>query len=124
MLFTLQFTAFELAPVTVAMNCTVRPSKTDALCGETLTLTFPGSSADDPVVNAHPQAASIRQALATASPIGDFRLLGHVTDNTLLPDSAAPHELGRRKAIVRASRKTQELFHYSAPPPSWASAPH
>ncbi len=40
--FTLQFTAAELAPVTVAVNCTVAPSITVAFCGEMVTITLGG----------------------------------------------------------------------------------
>jgi hypothetical protein len=53
---TLQFTALELAPVTVAVNCAVPPSITVALCGSTITVTLGGGLSVDPPVNPHPAA--------------------------------------------------------------------
>lgn len=55
---TLQLTAGELAPVTVAANCAVPPSITVALCGETVTVTGLGGLGliGEAPVNPHPAA--------------------------------------------------------------------
>jgi len=44
---TLQLTALEVAPVTVAVNCCVCPRSTDAVAGATVTLTLGSCEFDD-----------------------------------------------------------------------------
>jgi hypothetical protein len=73
-LLTLHVTAFELVPVTVAVNCTVCPSETDAFCGDMLTVTFCGGVLELPVVNPHPQYNS-----ANATPLTPAQDLVKVT---------------------------------------------
>src|SRR5690348_8086373 len=64
---TLQFTALELAPVTIAVNCAVPPSITVALCGSTTTVTLGGGLSADPPVNPHPAAWSSAKTANTSA---------------------------------------------------------
>lgn len=70
MLLTLQFTAVELAPVTVAVNCCVCPRRTFAAAGCTVTVTFGGGFEDEPVrpqpaTNPMPAATPTHKSVAT-----------------------------------------------------------
>ncbi len=51
---TLQFTALELAPVTVAVNCCVCPSGTEAVAGCTVTVTFGGGFTEEEFASPQP----------------------------------------------------------------------
>lgn len=62
---TLQFTALELAPVTVAVNCCVWPSGTEAVAGCTVTVTFGGGFDEEEFVS--PQPGMIATAAAIAA---------------------------------------------------------
>lgn len=61
---TLQFTALELAPVTVAVNCCVWPSGIEAVAGCTLIVTFGGGFNVEEFVS--PQPGMIATAAAIA----------------------------------------------------------
>ena len=65
----LQFTAVELAPVTVAVNCSVPPKVTIALCGAMATLTLLGrfGFTDDVPVNPHPAAPRSTNATSASA---------------------------------------------------------
>jgi hypothetical protein len=62
---TLQFTALELAPVTVAVNCCVWPSGTDAVAGCTVTVTFGGGFDEEEFVSPQPGMIATTAAIAT-----------------------------------------------------------
>jgi len=72
---TLQFTAFKLAPVTLAVNCCVWPSGTDAVAGCTVTVTFGGGFDEEelvspqPEINATPAAIATQPSLHTRQPL-------------------------------------------------------
>jgi hypothetical protein len=109
-LLTLHVTALELTPVTVAMNCTVRPSETDGFCGDTLTLTFCGGPLDAPVANPHPLQSSAKHTPMSA------------TEGL----TVAAKEFGKRNEfergqLIERQDDLHELFHCGA---SWPEAPH
>jgi len=61
---TLQFTTLELAPVTVAVNCCVWPSGTEAAAGCTVTVTFGGGFDEEEPVRPQPEANAMVIAAA------------------------------------------------------------
>src|SRR5487761_1031558 len=61
---TLQFTALELAPVTVAVNCCVWPRGTEAVAGCTVTVTFGGGFDEEEPVRPQPEANAMVIAAA------------------------------------------------------------
>lgn len=61
---TLQFTALELVPVTVAVNCCVWPSGTDAVAGCTVTVTFGGGFGEEEFVSPQPGIIATNAAIA------------------------------------------------------------
>ena len=61
---TLQFTALELAPVTVAVNCCVWPSGIEAVAGCTLTVTFGGGFDEEELVSPQPEMMATVAAIA------------------------------------------------------------
>jgi len=60
----LQFTALELVPVTVAVNCCVWPRGTEAVAGCTLTVTFGGGFGEEEPVRPQPEANAMVIAAA------------------------------------------------------------
>lgn len=69
MLLTLQLTAVEVVPVTVAVNCCVCPRGTFAVAGCTVTVTFGGGFEDEPVrpqpaTNSTPAATTTQKSIA------------------------------------------------------------
>ncbi len=65
-LFTLQFTLSDVIPVTVAVNCTVRPSDTVVFVGETVTLALCPGIDDPPDENPHPHKLASTATLPSA----------------------------------------------------------
>ena len=61
---TLQFTALELAPVTVAVNCCVWPSGMDAVAGCTVTVTFGGGFTEEEFVSPQPEIIATAATIA------------------------------------------------------------
>jgi len=59
-----QFTPLELAPVTVAVNCCVWPSGTDAVAGCTVTVTFGGGFDEEELVSPQPEIIATVAAIA------------------------------------------------------------
>lgn len=62
---TLQFTAPELAPVTVAVNCCVWPSGTEAVAGCTVTVTFGGGFTEEEFASPQPDVMPTAALIAT-----------------------------------------------------------
>jgi len=60
----LQFTALELAPVTIAVNCCVWPSGTETVVGCTVTVTFGGGFDEEELVSPQPEMIATAAAIA------------------------------------------------------------
>src|SRR5579872_5983174 len=83
---TLQFTPLELAPVTVAVNCCVWPSGTDAVAGCTVTVTFGGGFDEEELVSPQPEMNATPAAIAaqqSANAKRPPRLTAAVAENDL-----------------------------------------